>query len=90
MVNLIITVDCGISSHDVFREFKNTDVKIIIIDHHKASPDLPKVDAIVNPNRLDDNSNLGYLCAVGLTFIILAGILREIKSQKFSLIKKVK
>ena len=81
-VDLIITVDCGISSHDVFREFKNTDVKIIIIDHHKASPNLPKADAIVNPNRLDDNSNLGYLCAAGLTFIILAGILREIKSQK--------
>ncbi len=83
-VELIITVDCGILAHSPLNLAAKQKMKIIVIDHHKASVELPKVEAVVNPNRLDDDSSLGHLCATGLCFIILAGILRECKRRKIS------
>ncbi len=74
---LILTVDCGISAHAPLAEAKEMGMKIIVIDHHKAGPELPEAEAVVNPNRLDDDSGLGHLCAAGVSFLILAGILRR-------------
>ena len=44
---------------------------MIVVDHHKAGPSLPKAKSVVNPNRLDDDSGLGYLCAAGVSFLVL-------------------
>ncbi len=54
---------------------------IIVIDHHLAGPELPKALAIVNPNRLDDQSGFGYLCASGVCFITCVSLLRALRQS---------
>ena len=73
-VKLIITVDCGTLSYDAI-EFANTkNVDVIVLDHHQSEVKLPKAYSIVNPNRIDDESNLNYLCAAGVSFMTLVSI----------------
>lgn len=78
---LIVTVDCGITAHKPLEAAAQAGIPIIVIDHHKAGPVLPQAQAVVNPNRLDDDSQLGSLCAAGVCFVILAGVLRECRNR---------
>jgi single-stranded-DNA-specific exonuclease len=58
---LILTVDCGITAFEPLAAAAEAGMKVVVIDHHKAGPELPKAEAVVNPNRLDDDSGLGDL-----------------------------
>ena len=40
---------------------------------------MPKAHSIVNPNRLDDKSDLKYLCAAGVTFMFLISLNKELR-----------
>ncbi len=71
---LIITVDCGTSSHKAILHAKNRKVETVVLDHHQADTKLPQATSIVNPNRIDDRSNLDYLCAVGVCFVFLVNL----------------
>ena len=44
-----------------------------------ADHDLPDATALVNPNRPDDISGLGYLCAAGVTFMVLVAVNRVLR-----------
>jgi len=81
---LIITADCGISSGDVF-EVINGQADIIVLDHHPQNGELPDVHAIVNPNREDDVSGLGYLAAAGVVFLTLVAVNRELRAHDMAL-----
>ncbi len=53
---------------------------MLVLDHHQVAGALPEGVAVVNPNREDDLSGLGYLCAAGVVFMTLvetARLLRE-------------
>ncbi len=78
--DLLITVDCGISAFDAIEK---AEFKTIIIDHHMAEKRLPKADAIVNPKRLDDNSDLDGLAGVGVSFLVCVAINRELEQRGF-------
>jgi len=82
-VKLLVTVDCGTTSIEPLREEKTLGLDVVIIDHHQADEELPPVAAIVNPNRADDLSGLGHLAAVGLVFITLVALTRELRRQNF-------
>ncbi|MDJ0948371.1 MAG: single-stranded-DNA-specific exonuclease RecJ [Alphaproteobacteria bacterium] len=73
-VRVVVTVDCGISSFDALEAGAAAGLDIIIVDHHKAEPRLPAAHAVVNPNRLDDDSGLGRLAAVGVTFMLVVAL----------------
>ena len=45
--------------------------------------ELPPADALVNPNRLDDLSGLGHLAAVGLVFMTIVAVNRELRKRGF-------
>ena len=69
--DLVITVDCGTSAFEVL-DTAAEKFEIIVLDHHEAETRLPKVYAVVNPKRLDENNNhpdLAYMAAVGVVFI---------------------
>src|SRR5580704_469836 len=68
---LLVTVDCGTTSHEPLAEAARLGLDAIVIDHHQADEQLPPAVAVVNPNRLDDISKLGHLAAVGVTFLTL-------------------
>jgi len=80
---LLITVDCGTTSLEPLTEAKRLGQSVVVIDHHQAGDELPVVDALVNPNRSDDLSGLGHLAAVGLTFVTLVAVNRELRQRGF-------
>jgi single-stranded-DNA-specific exonuclease len=80
---LLITVDCGTTSIEPLAEARRLGMSVVVIDHHQPGETLPEVDALVNPNRLDDLSGLGYLAAVGLTLVTLVAVNRELRSRGF-------
>ena len=78
-VALVVTVDCGISAFDPLDAAAEAGLSVIVVDHHIAEPRLPTATAIVNPNRLDDDSGLGQLAAVGVTFLLLVALNRTLR-----------
>jgi single-stranded-DNA-specific exonuclease len=80
---LLVTVDCGTTSTEPLAEARRLGLDTIIIDHHQADENLPVAVAVVNPNRLDDLSGLGYLAAVGLVFLAVVAINRELRRRGF-------
>ena len=81
-IGLLVTVDCGTTSHAVLAEARKSGLDCIVIDHHQAPADLP--DAIVvNPNRQDDLSGLGQLCAAGVAYMVLVALNRHLRERGF-------
>ena len=76
--DLIITLDCGITSTDVISQAKQKGISVIVVDHHIQSSELPDAVSIVNPNQKNDKSKLINLAAVGVTFMLLISIRREL------------
>ncbi|HZL40741.1 MAG TPA: single-stranded-DNA-specific exonuclease RecJ [Pseudolabrys sp.] len=82
-VKLLITVDCGTTSMEPLTEAKKLGLDTVVIDHHQADEELPPAVAVVNPNRADDLSGLGHLAAVGLVFLTLVALARELRRHNF-------
>jgi single-stranded-DNA-specific exonuclease len=82
-VKLLVTVDCGTTSIEPLTEAKKLGLDTVVIDHHQADEQLPPAVAIVNPNRADDLSGLGHLAAVGLVFVTLVALTRELRQRNF-------
>jgi single-stranded-DNA-specific exonuclease len=80
---LLITVDCGTTSHEPLSEAARLGLDAIVIDHHQADEQLPPAVAVVNPNRLDDISGLGHLAAVGVTFLVLVALNRALRTRGY-------
>ena len=80
---LLVTVDCGTTSIEPLSEAKALGMDVVVIDHHQADEALPPALAIVNPNRRDDLSGLGYLAAVGLVFMTVVALNRELRVRGF-------
>jgi single-stranded-DNA-specific exonuclease len=82
-VKLLITVDCGVTSLEPLAEAKRRGVETVVIDHHQGDEKLPEAVAVVDPNRPDDLSGLGHLAAVGLVFLTLVAVARELRRRNF-------
>ncbi len=80
---LLITVDCGITAHAPLAAVADSGMDVIVIDHHIAGPELPPAHSVINPNRLDETGDFGALCAAGVVFITLVGLLRELRLRHF-------
>ena len=76
---LIITVDCGTAALQPLAHAKTLGIDVIVIDHHIPDASLPDASAIVNPNQQDDASGYGYLCAAGVTFLVLVALQSQLK-----------
>ena len=81
---LIITVDCGISGVAEVAHAKSLGLRIVVTDHHSPDEVLPAADAVVNPKRADDVSGLSYLAGVGVAFLTIVALRRELKSRDLS------
>lgn len=78
---LLVTVDCGTTSPDALAEAKALGLDVIVIDHHQPGAGLPPALALVNPKRDDDLSGLDHLAAVGLVFVTLVAVNRELRRR---------
>ncbi|QIE42204.1 single-stranded-DNA-specific exonuclease RecJ [Rhodobacteraceae bacterium SC52] len=80
--DLIICVDCGTLSHDPIAAAKGADV--VVLDHHLGGETLPPALAVVNPNRADEDGDLGHLCAAGVVFLLLVEANRQLRASGVS------
>ena len=76
-VQLIITVDNGISAHKEAEYIKELGMDLVITDHHKATAVLPEAVAVVNPHRLDCPSTYKDYCGVGVAFKLICAMSDE-------------
>lgn len=78
-VSLVITVDCGTTAFAPLEEAAAAGLDVVVVDHHVAEPRLPEAVAVVNPNRLDETSPVGQLCAAGVTLLLVVAINRALR-----------
>jgi len=78
---LIVTVDCGSTSLEALAVAAERKIDVVVIDHHQVGHALPDALAIVNPNREDDLSGQGHLCAAGVVFLVLVALHRLMRKR---------
>ena len=78
-VSVVVTVDCGTSSHEPLKAAADAGMDVIVVDHHVAEAKLPQSTALINPNRLDETGEYGQLAAVGVTFLLLVALNRTLR-----------
>ena len=76
---IIFTVDCGTLAFEPIKIAQDSNVDVIVLDHHQSDIKLPNACAIINPNRYDDTSGLNYLCAAGVCFVFLVGLNKKLR-----------
>ena len=80
---LVVTVDCGTMAHEALETAEKIGLDVIVADHHQTGTELPRCFALINPRRADDESGLGYLAAVGVTFLLVVGLNRALRQAGF-------
>ncbi|MEI8395252.1 MAG: single-stranded-DNA-specific exonuclease RecJ [Rhodospirillaceae bacterium] len=78
-VRLVVTVDCGTTAYEPLAAAAKVGLDVVVLDHHATEGALPEAVALVNPNRFDDNSGLGTLCAAGVTFLTVVALNRTLR-----------
>lgn len=81
--DIIITVDNGISSHKGTDLAKSFGIEVIITDHHLPSENLPKADAIINPNLNGCNFKSKNLAGVGVCFYLFSALKTHLNKTKY-------
>lgn len=79
--SLIVTVDCGTNSGAAIQAANEAGAEVVVLDHHQVGGPLPQAVAVVNPNREDDLSGQGHLCAAGVVFLALVETTRQLRGQ---------
>ena len=82
-VSLIVTADCGSSSHEAIQAAHEAGIDVIVTDHHEI-PELPS-DALatINPKRSDCPSGLDMLAGVGVAFYLLVALRKYMREKRF-------
>ena len=70
-VNLIITVDTGITAHAEIAHAAACGVDTVVTDHHECHGELPVCTAVVNPHRPDCPYPFKELAGVGVVFKLI-------------------
>ena len=73
-VQLIITVDCGITAVKEAQMCAELGIDLVITDHHECKDALPQAAAVVNPHRPDCSYPHNGLCGVGVAFKLAAAL----------------
>jgi len=79
---LIVCVDCGTAAAVALSAVQGR-ADVVVLDHHASDGPPPPVLATVNPNRLDDLSGLGSVCAAAIAFLAAVATLRALRRAGF-------
>lgn len=69
-VNLILTVDTGVTAVEECRLATELGMDVVITDHHHPGAELPEAAAVVDPHRADCESECKDLAGVGVAFML--------------------
>ncbi len=82
-IDLIITVDCGVTSFEAVTRAKLEDIDVIITDHHEPDKNLPDSIAVINPKREECKAGLEYLAGVGVVFFLVMALRKFFRDNRF-------
>ncbi len=78
---LVVVLDSGTTAFEALSAAAAGGHEVIVVDHHVAEERLPEALAVINPNRVDQESPLGDLAAVGVTFMLAVALNRELRAR---------
>jgi len=73
-VELIVTVDCGITANHEAALCRELGIDLVITDHHECKSELPQAIALVDPHRKDQPQPVTEMAGVGVAFKLAAAI----------------
>ncbi|MBN1558660.1 single-stranded-DNA-specific exonuclease RecJ [candidate division KSB1 bacterium] len=76
-VDLIVTVDCGITGHAEIQMAQTAGIDVIVTDHHEPGPTLPTAVAVVDPKRRDCEYPFKQLAGVGVAYKLAQGLMQR-------------
>ena len=84
-IDLIITVDCGISAIEEVDYAVRLGMDIIVTDHHEVGEKLPNALAVIDAKRKDNTYPFRALAGVGVVFKLIQAlsIKLEIKPEEY-------
>jgi single-stranded-DNA-specific exonuclease len=77
-IDLLITVDNGISSQEAVNYANENRIDIIITDHHLQESELPPAFAVINPNRKDSKYPFKGICGAGVVYKLIHAISQKV------------
>ena len=77
---LVLCLDSGTTAFEPLAAAAAMGLDVIVVDHHSAEATLPPALAVINPNRLDQQSPLRDLAAVGVAFVLLVALNRTLRA----------
>ncbi len=85
-IDLIITVDCGITNNEEVEKAKEYGIKVIITDHHEVPPEVPKADAILDPKVKSETYPEKFLAGAGISYKLACALIDDqIKNNQFDI-----
>jgi len=73
-IELMITVDNGIRSHDSIEYARSVGIKVIVTDHHNPGKELPPAEAVINPKSPDETYPNKHLAGVGVVYKLVCAL----------------
>lgn len=86
-VNLIITVDCGISGIEEVDYANSLGLEVIVTDHHEVGEVLPNAIAVVDAKRKDSTYPFRELAGVGVGFKLIQAIAQRLELEEKEYLK---
>lgn len=86
-VNLIITVDCGISGIEEVDYANSLGLEVIVTDHHEVGEALPNAIAVVDAKRKDSTYPFRELAGVGVGFKLIQAIAQRLELEEKEYLK---
>ncbi len=81
-IDLVITVDCGITALREVKKAKRAGLDIIITDHHTPPDIIPPATAVINPKLPDSSYPFSELAGVGVAFKLLQALFQSLGKEQ--------
>lgn len=80
---LLVTLDCGITSHAEIERANELGLNVVVVDHHAVPAVMPPAVAVLNPLQPGCDYPTKWLCAGGVTFNLCMGLRKHLREQGF-------
>lgn len=80
---LLVTLDCGITSHAEIAKANELGLEVVVVDHHTVPETMPPALAVLNPHQPGCTYPTRHLCAAGVTFNLCMGLRKALREEGF-------
>ncbi len=82
--DLVITVDCGVTSFAQIKVLQDQGIDVIVVDHHSVPDTMPPAYGIIVPKRTGDPYPFKDLCGAGLAYKTATALMKELRFKGYS------